>query len=94
MLLTGMGHDGADALEAVLSHGGITIVQSPSESKYPQMPLSALKEISPDYQLALGEIAPTIADLCRRRGLRGLGKNHFVRFQLPRMRRLPLGSQR
>jgi len=42
-LLTGNLNDGTVGLWEIKRHGGITIVQGPSEATAPQMPLSAIE---------------------------------------------------
>lgn len=60
VLLTGSNADGADGMKQINNRGGITIVQDPSYSEYPKMPLSALDKFEPEYILKLSEITDLI----------------------------------
>jgi two-component system chemotaxis response regulator CheB len=78
VLLTGSDDDGAAGLKAVQDRGGITIVQDPEDSQYPQMPASALRVMQPDFTLPLAEIGPRLNDLVggavKRNGRRAVSK--------------------
>jgi two-component system, chemotaxis family, protein-glutamate methylesterase/glutaminase len=65
VLLTGMQSDGAAGLKAIQNAGGITIVQEPGDARCPEMPLSALAAITPDYCVPLLQIGPLIERLTR-----------------------------
>jgi CheB methylesterase len=46
--------------------GGLTIVQDPTEAEYPDMPVSAMKDLPVTFCLCLAEIGPTLEILARR----------------------------
>jgi len=62
-VLTGYLSDGSSGLWSVQQFGGVTIVQSPEDSPYPDMPKNALERVDPDYILPLKEIGPLINQL-------------------------------
>lgn len=61
ILLTGVNSDGSRGLKRIKELGGRTIVQSPEDAKFPEMPLSALRLFKPDDVMSLEEIAKFIA---------------------------------
>ncbi len=63
VLLTGADDDGAAGLKMIRERGGITIVQDPADSAFPEMPQSALHIAKPDYTLPLKMIGPLVCDL-------------------------------
>jgi len=54
IILTGMGHDGANGLKAIHQAGGLCAVQNPDTAAYPSMPESALAMV-PDAQHIIPE---------------------------------------
>jgi two-component system chemotaxis response regulator CheB len=66
IVLTGGNEDGAAGLAAVRAAGGYTVVQDPEEAQMPYMPQSALKQVTPDFVLRLGEIATLLRALPER----------------------------
>jgi two-component system chemotaxis response regulator CheB len=62
-VLTGYLSDGSSGLWSVQQLGGTTIVQSPEDADYPDMPRNALERIDPDYILPLKDIGPLINTL-------------------------------
>jgi two-component system chemotaxis response regulator CheB len=73
VLLTGNLDDGADGLVQIHRHGGMAIVQDPTEAIYPDMPLSALRSLRPDYCLGLKEIQQLLEKMPNRsRGRRNM----------------------
>ena len=56
LLLTGLQDDGASGLAAVARCGGVTIVQSPEDAAFPEMPESALRALTPEHCVALSEM--------------------------------------
>ncbi|MGP1716767.1 MAG: chemotaxis protein CheB [Methylophilus sp.] len=56
ILLTGANLDGAMGMQSVKQHGGVTIVQAPSEAKSGTMPKEAIKLQTPDLIQGLTEI--------------------------------------
>lgn len=65
-VLTGTLGDGASGLWAVDRCGGITLVQDPNDAAFPEMPLNALRRITPDYVLPMADIATTLVELTQR----------------------------
>jgi two-component system, chemotaxis family, protein-glutamate methylesterase/glutaminase len=57
ILLTGSNTDGSRGLKYIQTHGGRTIVQSPSDAMMSEMPESALRLFKPDAIMTLKEIA-------------------------------------
>lgn len=62
ILLTGVNRDGSAGLKRIRELGGRTIVQSPDDAAFPEMPLSALRLFRPDAVMTLEEIAKLISD--------------------------------
>jgi two-component system chemotaxis response regulator CheB len=65
VILTGMLDDGTAGLLAIKRCGGIALVQDPEEAAFPQMPRTALTNVSVDDALPLKELAARIARLIR-----------------------------
>ncbi len=65
IVLTGANSDGAAGLRYLAQRGGLTIVQSLDEAKFPDMPSAALEACDVDYVLTLDEIAGLITKLAR-----------------------------
>ena len=63
VVLSGEGHDGTRGLTEVAKHGGVRIVQSPSDSQRPQMPSSAVLDDHPNYVEMVDDIAPLLMRL-------------------------------
>lgn len=63
IVLTGMGRDGVLGLAAIQRHGGLALVQSPSEAASPEMPLAALVAVPNARQLTLKELSAWLANL-------------------------------
>jgi two-component system chemotaxis response regulator CheB len=63
IVLTGGDSDGAEGLVAVKAAGGVTVVQDPAEAADPEMPIGGLRRDSPDYCVAVSEMAPLIVRL-------------------------------
>lgn len=57
ILLTGANSDGSKGLKRIKELNGQTIVQSPQEAAFAEMPASALKLITPDKILTLEQLA-------------------------------------
>jgi two-component system chemotaxis response regulator CheB len=57
VILSGMLDDGAVGLRTVKQHGGVAIVQDPSEALYPDMPHYAMDHAAVDYVLPLDQMA-------------------------------------
>ena len=65
VVLTGARDDGTVGMRAIKQHGGITIVQDPSEATFPSMPTSVMQEIAVDYSLPVREIGPLLTRLTK-----------------------------
>lgn len=63
VVLSGMLADGTAGLWQIKKHGGIAIVQDPTEASYDRMPRSALDAVAVDHVLRVGEIAAKLAEL-------------------------------
>jgi len=69
-LLTGMGRDGAAGLLALRHAGALTIAQDEMSSVVFGMPREAIQMGAADRVLALGQIAPALAEIAQLRELR------------------------
>lgn len=65
IILTGMGSDGTNGMQAIKSAGGYTIVQSPETAVIDSMPLSAINKVGPDEVLSPEKIITRIIELCK-----------------------------
>jgi two-component system chemotaxis response regulator CheB len=65
VLLTGRLNDGTAGLYEVKRHGGITIVQDPSDAISPGMPASALKHVAVDHCVALAAMPRILCQVCK-----------------------------
>lgn len=66
IILTGRLDDGTAGLAAIKECGGISIVQSPDEATYPDMPGSAIENVKVDYSVRLDEMGPLLEKLMGR----------------------------
>lgn len=66
VILTGLLRDGTVGLRAVHEAGGLTIVQSPAEAEYPDMPRNAMADLPVTFCLNQAEIGPALDLLVRR----------------------------
>ncbi len=73
IVLTGMGDDGAEGLEALHRAGGLTIAQDKQSSVIYGMPHEAVVRNAVDRMLAPDQIAQTLTQLMHRQGSRGDG---------------------
>ena len=60
VVLSGAGDDGTAGLRAIKAAGGISIVQSPSDSANARMPVNALLGDQPDYSALVQQIGPLL----------------------------------
>lgn len=63
LILTGSLSDGSSGLQTLGTHGGITVVQDPTDATVPDMPLSAMNRMEPDYVVPLSEMPALLAQL-------------------------------
>ena len=63
IVLTGANDDGARGLRSIKEHGGLTIVQEPTEAEFPLMPEAALSMSRVDHVLPLAEIGRLLVQL-------------------------------
>ena len=63
VVLTGTLDDGTAGLWAIKDRGGLAIVQSPEDAKYPSMPQSAVRHVAVDHVLPLSEIPKRLLEL-------------------------------
>ncbi|HZV62040.1 MAG TPA: CheR family methyltransferase [Methylophilaceae bacterium] len=63
VVLSGTGTDGAAGIKSVKDHGGITIVQHPSEAAFSDMPQAAISTGAVDFILGAGEIPAKLVSL-------------------------------
>lgn len=63
IVLTGGDADGAEGLREIKAAGGVAVVQDPKEAIAPEMPISGLRQDTPDYCLAINGIAALIKEL-------------------------------
>jgi len=63
VILSGLLDDGASGLLAVQRCGGATMVQTPEDAAFPDMPKNALAAVEVDYQLPIAEMGPVLERL-------------------------------
>jgi two-component system, chemotaxis family, protein-glutamate methylesterase/glutaminase len=63
LILSGTLDDGTTGLWWIQRHGGIVVVQDPSEAQFDEMPQTALNYVDADYVLRLKEIPPLLVRL-------------------------------
>lgn len=69
VVLTGYLDDGTAGLHTVKRHGGIAIVQDPTDAKAPGMPQSALLNVKTDHCMPLSNIGPLLVRLATTRNI-------------------------
>lgn len=65
VVLTGTLDDGAAGMLAIQHRGGTTVVQTPADAMYPNMPNAVLRSMTPDYVVALREMGALLVKLVR-----------------------------
>jgi two-component system, chemotaxis family, protein-glutamate methylesterase/glutaminase len=65
VLLTGLLSDGVGGLLALQRCGGITVVQSPIDAEFPDLPRNALEDLAPDHVARLDEMSALLARLVK-----------------------------
>lgn len=65
VILTGLMQVGTSGMMAVKRSGGITVVQDPAQAEYPDMPLSVLNAMQPDYCVALEQMGTILSEKTR-----------------------------
>jgi len=63
IILTGASRDGADGIQAVRKHGGLTIAQDPLEAQFPFMPTAAIETGCVQHIYKLKEIKDFLLDI-------------------------------
>ncbi|HJT19493.1 MAG TPA: chemotaxis protein CheB [Nitrospira sp.] len=63
VVLTGTLDDGTAGLWEIKQHGGTTVVQDPSDARFPDMPRNALEQVPIDHVMPVGGIASLLTDL-------------------------------
>lgn len=63
VVLTGGDGDGTRGLQEIKRRGGKSVVQSPSDSQVPHMPIHAILHDSPDHVVLLEKLGPLLASL-------------------------------
>jgi two-component system chemotaxis response regulator CheB len=65
VILSGLLDDGTAGLAAVKRCGGVALVQDPDTAAYPQMPRSALANVTVDHRVPLAQMGPLLERLIR-----------------------------
>jgi two-component system chemotaxis response regulator CheB len=63
VILTGTLDEGVAGLAWVKRHGGVTVVQDPSEARFPEMPANALRHVAVDYVAPIRDIGRLLVKL-------------------------------
>lgn len=67
VLMSGMLDDGVAGLAAIKSHGGLTVVQEPTDAVFPDLPLNAVQAGVADHVVPAKEIGRLLARLADQR---------------------------
>jgi chemotaxis response regulator CheB len=65
VVLSGMGHDGAEGLRAIKAAGGITIAEIPASAEFSEMPNAAVGTGLVDWVLSSDTIGGKLIELCQ-----------------------------
>jgi chemotaxis response regulator CheB len=68
VVLSGMGHDGAEGLKAIKAAGGTTIAEDPQTAEFPEMPKTAIQTGLVDLVLSSDTIGEKLVELCMEAG--------------------------
>jgi two-component system, chemotaxis family, protein-glutamate methylesterase/glutaminase len=63
IILTGLLDDGTAGMSHIKRAGGITIIQSPDEADYPDMPLSVLENVEVDHVESLSKMGVLLSEI-------------------------------
>jgi two-component system, chemotaxis family, protein-glutamate methylesterase/glutaminase len=63
VILTGQLDDGVAGLWEIKRHGGIAVVQDPTEALYPSMPLNAIDNVEIDFTVAIADMPALLSRL-------------------------------
>lgn len=66
VILSGLLEDGAAGMSAIKQSGGSCIVQLPEDARFPDMPLSVLRNLKPDYTVKTEEMGTAIKAILRK----------------------------
>ncbi|MFL5729433.1 MAG: chemotaxis protein CheB [Cytophagaceae bacterium] len=65
VVLTGMLDDGTCGLEAVTKTGGLTVIQDPNEAEFPEMPLSAIRNLHINHVSTIADMGNLLKELIK-----------------------------
>ncbi len=63
VLLSGANADGAQGIQTIQEHGGMTLVQDPQAASAPRMPAAALARIKPDLVIEGHDLATHLCNI-------------------------------
>jgi two-component system, chemotaxis family, protein-glutamate methylesterase/glutaminase len=64
VVLSGMGHDGAEGIQAIKNAGGVTFAEDHSSAEFPEMPQAAVATGAVDWVLTSDTIGHKLVELC------------------------------